>query len=442
VPQNLARELGVPAATALVVGQVIAVGIFLTPGTMIRTLASPLGVLLIWAAMGLMAVAGALCYGALAARYPQAGGAYVYLREAYGPRVAFLYGWKCLLIMDPGITAALATGFASYAGYFVKLDATGARVVAIAAIAIFALVHVTGVKIGMRLITAVTTLKLALIVALMTGAFASRAGSWSHFLPFVDRRAGAPPLIGAIAGAFVAAFFSFGGWWEVTRMAGEVRNPARTLPRALTLGLIVIAIVYAAATLSFIYVVPIGSVADGQAFVAQVGEAIVGPAGGAVVSLVVIVCVLGSLGAIQMLAPRLYFAMAQDGVFPAAAAAVHPRFGTPARAIATQAVLASLLVALGTFDTIVAYFVFITVVFIAATVASVFVMHRRNPGFHVPGYPWTPITFLALVALLLALLALNSPMQAGLGLALVAAALPFYRLISPRQPTRPQETFS
>jgi basic amino acid/polyamine antiporter, APA family len=129
-------------------------------------------------------------------------------------------------------------------------------------------------------------------------------------------------------------------------------------------------------------------------------------------------------------------------VFPAAAAAVHPRFGTPARAIATQAALASLLVALGTFDTIVAYFVFITVVFIAATVASVFVMHRRNPGFHVPGYPWTPITFLALVALLLALLALNSPMQAGLGLALVAAALPFYRLISPRQPTRPQETFS
>ena len=185
-----------------------------------------------------------------------------------------------------------------------------------------------------------TVLKIALVVGLTLGALASSAGSWSHFLPFVDRRAGAPPIAGAVAGAFVAAFFSFGGWWEVMRIAGEVRDPQRTLPRALAFGLASVMLIYTAATLSFIYVIPIESVADGQGFVAQVGEAIVGPGGGAAVALIVIVCVLGSLGAMQMLAPRLYFAMAEDGLFPAAAAAVHPRFGTPARAIATQAVLA------------------------------------------------------------------------------------------------------
>jgi APA family basic amino acid/polyamine antiporter len=441
VQGNLARQLDLPAATALVVGQVIAVGIFLTPGTIIRTLASPLGVMLVWAAMGGMAICGALCYGALAARYPRAGGGYVYLREAYGPRVAFLYGWKCLLIMDPGITAALATGFASYASYFVTLGSSGTRLMAVGAIGTFALVHIAGVKLGMRLITIVTVLKIALVVGLTLGALASSAGSWAHFVPFVDRRPGAPPLTGAVAGAFVAAFFSFGGWWEVTKIAGEVRDPERTLPRALTLGLLGVMLLYTAATLSFIYVIPIAMVADGQGFVAQVGEAIVGPGGGAVVALIVIVCVLGSLGVMQMLAPRLYFAMAQDGLFPAGAAAVHPRFGTPARAIATQAVLASALVALGTFDTIVAYFVFITVVFIAATVGSVFVLRRRDPAFRVPGYPWTPIVFLVMVATLLTLLALNNPVQAVLGLGLVAAAVPVYQLIGRSRPSAPQETF-
>jgi APA family basic amino acid/polyamine antiporter len=430
---TLARQLTLPAATALVVGQVIGVGIFLTPGTIIRTLASPVGVLLTWGAMGGMAICGAVCYGALAARYPQAGGGYVYLREAYGPRVAFLYGWKCLLIMDPGITAALATGFASYVAYLVPLGNAGSRLAAVGAIVAFAVVHAAGVKVGVRLLTAVSVLKIALVFALTAGALASPGGSWSHFTPFMERLPGAPALMGAIAGAFVSAFFSFGGWWEVTKIAGEVRDPSRTLPKALWLGLVAVTLVYMAATLSFVYVIPIGQIGEGQAFVAQVGEAIVGPGGGAAVALIVIVCVLGSLGALQMLAPRVYFAMAQDGLFPAGAAVVHPRFGTPARAIATQAVLASALVALGTFDTIVAYFVFITVLFIAATVGSVFLVRRRDPAFHVPGYPWTPVAFLGMVTALLLLLAVSNPLQALFGLGLVAAALPVYQVIGSRR---------
>src|SRR4051812_31038284 len=179
--QSLRRELTVPAAAALVVGQVIAVGIFLTPGSMIRTLASPLWVLIVWGIIGGMAICGALCYGALAARFPHAGGGYVYLRESYGSQLAFLYGWKCFLVMDPGITAALATGLASYIGYLVALSDGSKRAVAVSAILTLALVHIVGVRPGTRLLTGLAVLKLALIAGLIGLALASPAGDWRHF---------------------------------------------------------------------------------------------------------------------------------------------------------------------------------------------------------------------------------------------------------------------
>jgi APA family basic amino acid/polyamine antiporter len=438
--EALARELTLPAAVGLVVGQVIAVGIFLTPGTIIRTLASPAWVLVVWALIGGMTLCGALCYGALAARYPHAGGGYVYLREAYGRRVAFLYGWKCFLVMDPGITAALATGLASYVAYIVPLGPVSLRALGIAAILAFALVHMLGVRPGVRVMAAVIALKLGLVAALIALAFASPAGRWAHFLPFVERRPGAPALGAALAGALVAAFFSFGGWWEVTKIAGEVRDPARTMPRALRLGLAGVTLVYVAITMAIIYVVPIGGVGPGEAFVAQVGAVLLGRWGGTAVAVVVVASVAGSLGALLMIAPRLYFAMARDRVFPAAAAVLHPRYGTPVRAIAAQAALASVLVAVGSFESIVAYFIFVSVAFIGLTVGAVFVLRGRDPSFTVPGHPWPAGVFLAMVAGLLVLLALNNPVQAGLGVAIVALGLPAYRVLGPRAGDQPSGT--
>jgi len=429
----LARELTLPAAVALVVGQVIAVGIFLTPGTIIRALASPLWIVVVWLGMGALAVCGALVYGALAARFPQAGGGYVYLRQTFGDRVAFLYGWKCLLIMDPGVTAALAMGFAAYAAYLVPLEGVAVRLVAIGAIAVLAAVHVLGLRPGARLLKLLAVTKIALIAALVLTALASSAGDWAHFVPVLERRAGAPPFAAALAAAFVSVFFAFGGWWEVTKIAGEIKDPARTLPRALWMGLVAVTFVYLATTLAFVYVLPMDQVEPGEAFVAQVGSVMLGRSGGRIVAFVVVVCVLGSLAAMLMVAPRLYFAMARDRLFLDAAAAVHPRFGTPARAIGLQAALASALVALGTFESIVSYFVFITVVFIALTVGAVFVLKRRDPGWHVPGYPWTPLLFLSMVAVLLILLAMNSPLQALLGAAIVAAGLPVFSLLEKRR---------
>jgi basic amino acid/polyamine antiporter, APA family len=426
------RRLGLAAATSVVVGQVIAVGIFLTPATMARTLGSPLLVLLVWLLIGGTAMAGALVYGELAARYPEAGGGYVYLREAYGRRLAFLYGWKCLLVMDPGIAAALAVGLAAYVGYLVPLGAPASKAVAVGAVLLAAAVNIVGVRGGTRALGFLTGVKLGALILIVVGGFALGRGDWGHFVPFAGQRPGSPPLPAALAGGLLAAFFAFGGWWEATKLAGEVRDPARTVPRALILGLAIVTAAYVATSAVFLYLVPLDQVTTGEAFAAQAGESLFGSAGGTVFAAIVVVSVAGSLLAVLMAPPRVYYAMGRDGVFPAAVGELSPRFGTPARAIAIQATLASLLVLAGTFEQIVAYFVFITVVFIGLTVGGIFVVRRRGgrgPAYLTPGYPATPVVFLALLVALLAIVAAGSPQQALGGTLVVALGVPVFAVI-------------
>ena len=437
------RRLGLAAATSAVAGQVIAVGIFLTPASMARTLASPAWLFGAWLLMGGMALAGALSYGELAARYPEAGGGYVYLRETYGRRLAFLYGWKCLLVMDPGITAALASGLAAYVAYLVPLGPIGLKVVALGAIAAAAAVNIRGSVLSGRVLEALTILKLGALAAIVVLAFGLGRGEWSHFVPFVARHAGAPPVAAAFAGGLISAFFAFGGWWEASKLAGEVVDPARTMPRALAWGVSIVTAAYIATSAAFLYLVPLERVTSGEAFAAQAGEALFGPVGGAVFAAIVVVSVAGSLFAVVTLLPRVYYAMGRDGVFPAAIGELSPRFGTPARAIATEAILASVLVIAGSFEQIVAYFVFITVTFIALTVAAVYVQRRRQsaaPPYLTPGYPITPAIFLSLVLVLLVLIGMNNPWQALAGTAVVALGLPVFELMERRRHRRDPQT--
>jgi basic amino acid/polyamine antiporter, APA family len=430
------RRLGLAAATSAVAGQVIAVGIFLTPASMARTLASPAWLFGAWLLMGGMALAGALSYGELAARYPEAGGGYIYLRETYGRRLAFLYGWKCLLVMDPGITAALASGLAAYVAYLVPLGPVGLKVVAVGAIAAAAAINIRGSVLSGRVLEALTILKLGALAAIVLLAFGLGRGEWSHFVPFVARHPGAPPVAAALAGGLISAFFAFGGWWEASKLAGEVVDPARTMPRALAWGVSIVTAAYIATSAAFLYLVPLERVTSGEAFAAQAGEALFGPVGGSVFAAIVVVSVAGSLFAVVMLLPRVYYAMGRDGVFPAAIGELSPRFGTPSRAIATEATLASALVIAGTFEQIVAYFVFITVTFIALTVAAVYVQRRRQsaaPPYLTPGYPITPAIFLSLVVVLLVLIGMNNPWQALAGAAVVALGLPVFELMERRR---------
>lgn len=432
--KQLTRQVGLVSATATVVGQVIAVGIFLTPAGMAKSLGSPFWLLVVWVVMGLMALCGAFCYGALGARWPEAGGGYIYLRETYGPGVAFVYGWKCFLVMDPGITAALAVGLAGYVGFVFSLSAIGGKLVAIGAIGLLALVNIGGLRLGAGVMRWLTALKLGSLLIITLWAIVFRLGDLSNFTPFFSQRANSEPLIGALAGAMVGAFFAFGGWWDLSKLAGEVREPERTLKRAMSFGVIIVTLVYIVTSAVFFYLVPPERVTSGETFAAQAGAILFGQAGGKIFSSVVVIAVFGSLAGVLMVAPRVYYAMARDGVFFKSIAAVHPRFGTPARAILCQALLASLLVALGTFGEIVAYFIFVTVAFIALTVAAVFLNKQKAPEkFGVTGYPFTPIIFLVLVTLLLVLLLMDSPKQALLGTAVVLLGLPMYRLFFARR---------
>jgi APA family basic amino acid/polyamine antiporter len=436
--RSLRRQLGLVAITALVVGEVIGVGIFLTPASMARSVGSPLWLLIVWLVMGCMALTGALCYGELAARFPEAGGGYVYLRRAFGPAVAFLYGWKCLLVMDPGITAALAAGLASYVGYLVALSPAALKVVAVGAILGVAAVSIVGVRRAGWVMEWLTVLKVGALVLMAVLALTLGLGDWSNLSPFVHQRAGSDPMPGALAPALIGAFFAFGGWWEISKLAGEAVDPGRTLPRALALGVAIVTAVYILTSAVFLYVVPLERVSSGEAFAAQVGEALFGRAGAAVFTGIVIVAVLGSLMALLMALPRVYYAMARDGVFFRAVAAIDPRFGTPARAIALQASLASVLVVLGTFRQIISYFIFITVLFVALTVAGLFVLRRRDQGtrgYRTPGYPATPGVFLMLAVVLLTLLAGHDPLQAALGGGIVALGVPVYLSVFRRRRT-------
>ncbi len=429
---TLKRQIGFRTAVALIVGEVIAVGIFLTPSGMAKSLGSPFWLLIVWLVMGGMALCGALCYGELASRFPEAGGSYVYLREAFGRPVAFLYGWMAMLVMDPGLTAALAVGLASYVGYILTLPAAALKIIAITTIIGVALVNIGGVKLGGWLVRWLTVLKLLLLAVVILWSFATQAGQWSNFEPLLVQRPGSDPLLAALAGGLVGAFFSFGGWWDLSKVAGEVREPERTLPRALIYGVAILTVVYILTSAAFIYLVPLERVTSGEIFVAQAGEVLFGPVGGQVLSSIVIVAVLGSLAAIVMAAPRVYFAMARDGLFVPAAASLHPRFETPARSIMIQATLASALVLLGTFNTIITYFIFVVVIFIGLTVAALFVLRRRKSAtkmaYLTPGYPITPVIFLVLTALVLLIIGSNSPKEAMLGVTVVLLGLPVYYL--------------
>ena len=369
---------------------------------------------------------------ALAARFPEAGGGYVYLREAYGRRVAFLYGWQALLIMDPGLTAALAVGLAGYAGAIVPLSDLEKQILAIVVVWSLAVTNMVGARPGAGVMRWLTYAKLGLLALIIFWGIGRGLGDWSRLLPFVEQRPGSKPLIEGLAGGLVGAFFAFAGWWDLGKLAGEIREPRHTLPRALILGVAVVTVVYIAVSMTFLYLVPLEEVTTCETFATQAGEALFGPAGGGVFAGIVIVAVLGSLASFILAAPRVYFAMARDNLFFPAMAQLHPRFGTPVRAIALQAILACVLILTGTFDEILAFFIFVVVVFLALTVAGIYILRRRDPlafAGRLPGYPFTPAFFLAAMLVVLALLGAGDPLRALAGVGAVALGLPVYYLL-------------
>jgi APA family basic amino acid/polyamine antiporter len=423
---QLKRQFGLWTAVALIVGQVIAVGIFLTPAGMAKSVGSPFWLLIIWVVIGLMTLSGALCYGEFAARFPEAGGSYVYLREIYGRMTAFLYGWMVLLVLDPGLTAIFGVGLAGYAGYLVELSPIGKQLLAISVVVVVGLINILGAKIGVHFLKVLTVLKIGTLLFIILYGFIGGFGNWQNFQPFF---AVPNDTFGAFAGGIVSAFFAFAGWWEVTRIAGEIENPERNLPKALTVGVVAITMIYILTSAVFFYLVPVAAVTSDETFAAQAGEALFGKIGGIVFAAIVIISVLGTLIAYLMVSPRVYYAMARDGLFFKSIGEPHPRFNTPHRATLIQILLASILILSGNFEQILSYFFFVVVLFIALVVAGIFKIHNTEfDGYKTIFYPLTPLFFLMITALVLLMIAMRNPLQSTLGSIVVLLGIPVYYL--------------
>jgi APA family basic amino acid/polyamine antiporter len=430
----------------MVISQVVGAGIFLAPATMMRTLGSLSGALTVWMAMGVLTATGALCYAELATRYPQAGGGYVFLREAYGRRVAFVYGWMALLVMDPGITAALALGLSQYLLVALALPARWLTPVALGAIVVFALMTLAGMNISTRVMRWTAAAKLGAVLLLVlagmasamntgTAATAPSASGSAAAVASASTPASAVPAVPGveqIAAAIISAFFAFGGWWELGRMSGEVHDPRRTMPRALLAGVALVTAIYALVSIAFVLVVPGGTSAGDDAFVLMVGAALFGPAAGRLLPVMVVIAIAGSLAAVLLGSPRVYVAMARDGLFPPRLAPFDEERGTSPGGTLIQASIAIVLVLLGTFNEILGYFVPAAVFFLGLSAAAILVLPRPAmdaPVFRSPWHPLPVAMFLTFIVVILGLFAMGQPMQTLIGAGVVALGVPVSYLV-------------
>jgi basic amino acid/polyamine antiporter, APA family len=453
-PPRLERRLGVFSATTIIVGSMIGSGIFIAPSIMAGFIASPGLWLGLWIVGGALTLLGALSYAELAAMFPSAGGQYVFLREAFGSRVAFLYGWTLFLVIQSGFNAAVAIGFAKFLGGVglrageadIVLSLGGftlsrAQLVATAVIAVLTGINARGLREGALVQNVCTVLKVGAIALLAMSSLSSGKGSLSHFSGAPDAVALGPKglqlgLFGAIGVAMSKALFSYDAWNTVTFTAEEVREPQRNLPRALVAGTVVTTLAYAAACSAYLYVLPLDRMARvvENRVASDVASVVLGPTGVTLVSLAILVSTFGCANGLILSGARVLFAMARDGLFFRAAGRVDARRRTPSGALALQGAWSVVLAISGTYDRLLTYVTFASLGFNALTVVALLVQRRTRPGAPRPyrtwGYPVIPALYLAGALFFLVYIFAGDPRDACAGLALVAIGWPAYAVFS------------
>ena len=455
---GLIRGLGLWDCVLLTIGSVVGTGIYLTPGDMAKDLPHAGLMLLVWAAGGLLVLAGALTFAELGVRYPRAGGIYQYLKEVYGPVWGFLYGWTAFLVIMSGGIAALGVAFGEYLGSFIPFFSTrhyllavpiggwtwrlsGGQVAALLAILLLTAINHFGLREGAGVQNAFTVLKIGSIAAFAVLGLLVRApvsGALTAPLPAALRPATAPgALISAFGVAMIAVLWTYDGWYALTCSAGEVRDPGRNLPRGLIYGTAAVTGLYVLLNLAYVRALPVPAMAASD----RVGEAaavvLFGPAASRLVSLAVLISTFGCLSATILYSSRIYQPMAADGVFFPALAAIHPRHRTPTASLWAQTLWAVILTVSGTYEQLYTYVVFASVLFHAAAAAAVFVLRRRRPRVDVPyrtwGYPVVPALFVLACLLLIGNTLVQRPAESLWGLGLVAVGLPAYAVFSRRR---------
>jgi APA family basic amino acid/polyamine antiporter len=420
----------------MVVGGIIGSGIFLNPAIVAQRVGTVTLTLGVWILGGIVALIGAMVFAELGARRPVAGGGYVYLRECFGRLPAFLYAWTLLLVIATGAIAAVAVTFATYSTALLGLDPRAAVPLAVAAILILSAINYLGVRPGAITQNVFTLLKLGALAVLVIAAL---AGS-STPAPAAPAAAESGNVVLAVGAALVPVLFAFGGWQQTNFIAEELRDPARNLPRALLAGVTLVVVVYLLANLAYVKTLGLSGLARSSAPAADVMSALLGDTGRTLIAAGIVVSTFGFLNLVILVSPRVYRAMAGDGLFFSRLARLHPRYRTPGAAIVLQGGWAILLTLTGGYGELLDYVVFGDWIFFGATAATLFLyrsrerrgLESRDLRFRMPGYPITPLIFILAAVYVVLGSVLSNPNNALKGIALIAIGAPVYRYWSGR----------
>ncbi len=428
--KKLPRVLTRLDVVSIVIGGVIGSGIFLVPARIALEVKSPTVMLLVWVVGGFLSFLGALAFAELGAAMPEAGGMYVYLREAYGPLLSFLFGWTLFLVIDSGAIATLAVAFsANYLPYFFKMSLLASKLVAVLFIAFLAAVNYVGVRWGANLQNLLTFIKTAAIVGICAAIFLFGKGNPANLVDPQPERF-SMDLLSAFGVALVATFWAYKGWESATYSAGEVKRPERNMPLGILIGLAAVIALYLLANLAYLYVLPASVIARTPRVAAEAMRVAVGPVGASLISFIILFSIMGAANQNLLCSPRVYFAMSRDGLFFRNIARVHPRYLTPHVSIIAISLWSVVLSLSGTFEQLFTYVVFGQWLFFGLTGAAVFVLRKKRPDLPRPyktwGYPLTPALFV-LAAFLISVNSLIKEFWNSLaGLAIIALGLPAY----------------
>ena len=433
---QLRRELSLFDLTMIAVGSTIGSGIFLTPSLIAHELQAPVWILLAWICGGLMALSGALTLSELGAMMPEAGGIYVYLRRTYGSLTGFLFGWAYFLVVNTGGIAALGIAFATYLSYIFPLGSTGITAVAIAGIVILTAINVLGVKAGGIFSDIFTMLKLAGIAGLIIVGFVWGSSSTTDFSSMVGTFPGG--FGSAFSLAMVGVLWSIGGWQHATFTSAEAKNPQRNLPLAMILAATIITLTYVLTIIALLFLMTPAQMGASAHPAADAIGGVLGGVGGIAIALAVFISTFGTTGIYTLTAPRIYYAMAKDGLFFRRVARLHPRYQTPAFAIIIQSLWAIMLILFWrTFENLISYVVFTDWIFFALATASVFILRTREPNavrpYRTAGYPWTPLFFVVVSLWFIVNTFISKPEQAWAGIGFLALGVPVYYMWKARR---------
>jgi APA family basic amino acid/polyamine antiporter len=437
---ELPRVLGFWDVVSIVVGGVIGSGIFLVPADIARGVKAPLLIFAVWIVGGLLSYFGALAFAEMGAAMPRAGGMYNFLKEAYGSLLAFLFGWTLFLVIDAGALATLTVAFASnYLPYFVKITPFGQKLVAAAFILFLVAVNYVGVRWGANLQNLLTVIKFAALAAVCVIVFIfakdASVSNWVRPLPG-GLNAG---LLGSFGVALVASLWAYKGWESATYSAGEVKNPERNLPGGLLVGTLACVIIYIITNMAYLYAFPASRIAESPRIASEVMNVVVGPVGASVISFIILFSIMGAANQTILCSPRVYFAMARDGLFFKKIAEAHPKFLTPHLSIIALGVWGLVLtLLLETFQALFTYVIFGEWIFFGLTVGAVIVLRKKRPDLPRPyrtlGYPVTPVIFI-LAALYISVNSLVTQFKGTVfGLVIILLGVPAYLYWTARRP--------